>query len=57
MISDDTQSVYSSTKIEAFDYEALRLKLHEYESEGHDLDALRLKIQNQARQLMDSEEV
>ena len=47
----DTVSVRSTNH--EIDYEYVRRQIKEYEKDGHDLDAMRLKIQWEARQLME----
>lgn len=51
----DTRS--NITRIEEIDYESIQIKLAEYAQNGIDLTALRAKIQNEARQLMETDQV
>ena len=50
---DDGMSVSSHRNVQ-FDYEEIRSKIQDYESEGIDMKALRMKIQWEARQLIES---
>ena len=53
---DDTRSNINA-RIEEIDYQAIQNKITEYAKEGHDMEALRLKIQWEARQLIENNSV
>ena len=45
-----------SARFEEFDYDQVRSQLREYKKEGIDIEALRLKIQNEARQIIERQQ-
>lgn len=54
-LSQDDVSRHS--RFEEIDYESIRNKITEAEQDGHNMEALRLKIQWEARQLLESQQV